>query len=471
MTVEVPEERVEKAMRRTARQLARDISVPGFRRGKVPYNVLVRRIGRATLRAEAIEDVIPPVFEEAVEQIEADMYGQPSLDDLEAEPLVLKFTVPLSPQVGLGDYRSIRKELEPVEVSEEAVDEALEQVRIRHQKLEAVDRAVEQGDVVTVSGFGRLAAEEKESETAVDETGEETAEDVEDENDEVLFDEESIDLLMDSDKLFPGTPFVDNIIGLSVGDETSFSFVFPEDYEEEKELAGREATFDVTVLNVKERELPELDDELAKQEGDYETVAELREDVRDELEREAESQAENELLEEMIDDLLADADIVYPPAAVEAEIDDMVEAFKDQIVRSGWQWEDYLTIQSETEESVREQFRDNAVERLQRRLALRQFILEEKLTVEAEDVDSAIEERVGRFGDNEELRENMRNYYSSGYGFDMISSEVLMDKVHQRIEAIVTGNAPDLQLLESEAEEATAAEEVRAEEEAGEEEE
>ena len=463
MTVEVAEERVRQAMRETARQLARDITVPGFRKGKVPYNVLERRVGKEALRAEAIEEIIPTIFEEALEQVDPDTYGQPSLDDLEPEPLVLKFTVPLTPDVKLGDYRSLRQELEPVTISEEAVDEALEQVRVRHQVLEPVDRPIQAGDIVTISGKGWLLPREEAAET-VAETEEAVAPEAEQEaapeveaaaaemaveetaaaGKEVIFDEEHIDLLMDSDKLFADTPFVENLIGLESDDTTSFSLVFPDDFEEE-EFAGREANFDLTILSVKSRQLPELDEELAKQEGDYETVEELREATRENLQEQAEAQARNEMLEDMIDHLLAGAELVYPPTAVESEINDMVETYKNQVKRSGWEWDDFLRMQGQTEAALREEFRETAVERLERQLVLRQFILEEKLTVEAADIDAAIEERVSRFEDNEELQQGMRDFYRSGRTFDMLSSEVLMDKVLERIRASLTGNAPDLE--------------------------
>jgi trigger factor len=443
LTVEVSEDQVEQAMRAKARQLARDLRIAGFRRGKAPYQVILQRVGAETVRAEAIEDMVQDVFEQALVEAEIEPYGRPVLENMELEPVIFVFTLPLEPVVTLGDYRALRKEIPAVEVTDEAVQEALEQVQTNHQTIEPVDRPIEVGDVVTIKGKGELlpapvAAEE-------DETADEAAV-VEN---EMLFDEESIDLLMDGDKLFAGTPFVDNLIGKSTGDEVSFGFVFPEDFEDE-ELAGREGLFEITILNVKSRELPAIDDELAKSEGDFETLDDLRADLREGLQREAEDQAREELLEQTITDLLADAELVYPPAALEMEIDDTYEAFKNQVTRSGWDVEDYLRLQGQTEESLREEFRADAEERLQRRLTLRQFILDEKLRVEAADVAELVEERVARY-ENEELRSQMRNYFMGGPGFDMISSEVLSNKVHERMVAILSGNAPDLAALEAEA--------------------
>jgi trigger factor len=454
LTIEVPEERVEKQMRQAARKLGREISIPGFRRGKVPYNVILRRVGRDALRAEAVDEMVQGVFEEALDELEPEVYGRPTFDDMENEPLVLKFTIPLTPQVDLAEYRELRKEIEPVEITDEAVEEALEQAQIRHQKVESVDRPAAVGDIVTVSGIGELI-QVVDDEDEADESSDDTATD----NDEkdIIFNEESIDFLLDAEKLFFGKEFIENIVGMSAGDEKSFSITFPEDREEE-ELAGKEADFEIEILDVKERELPPLDDELAKLEGDYETLAELQEGLKEGLQKQAEADAKNQLIEDTISDMLEGASLVYPPVAVEMEIDDMVDSFKEQVTRSGWEWEDFIRLQNNSEEDIRNNFRENAVERLERQQVLRQFVLKEKLTVSAEDVDAAIENRLESFGDNDEFKESMRNYFNSGYGFDMISSEIIMDKVHERMVAILGGDAPDLAAI-AEAEEAAADEE------------
>lgn len=438
LTIEVDEDRVRKAMQKKARELSREVHLPGFRPGKAPYDVLVRRIGEDTLRAEAVEDLVQPVFEEALEQEGVDLYAQPSLENIELHPVTFKFIVPLSPTVVLGDYRAIRQDVEDVQVTDEALTEALEYVRMRHQVIEPVERAAEAGDVVTIGGRGKFTAPKPAAE------GEEAATEG-----EMLFEEESLDLLLDDKTLFPDTPFVENLIGMSVGDQKEFTFVFPDPYEQDAEYAGREATFDVTVLAVKRRELPALDDELAKLEGKYETLDELREALRDDLAKEAEAAIKEKTIDDMIHHLIEDATMVYPPAAVEAQIDDMLEDFKNRLARTGWKYEDYLNLQGMTEENLRADFNENAEDQLRHQLALRQFILDEKLRVTAADVDELIDERIARF-DNPGLRDSMRAYYRKGQGFDMISSEVLSNKAYERIRAIFSGNAPDLDALDEE---------------------
>jgi trigger factor len=412
-------------MRRTARQLGKKINIPGFRRGKVPYSVIINRFGEPAVRADAVEDMLEALVVEALDEIDETPYRQPSLDDMELNPLVLEITVPLEPVITLGDYRNIRKEIKPVEVTEEALEEAVEHVRGHHQILEQVDRPAEEGDMVTLSGEGNLTGDEE----------------------EVIWREESSDIVLDSKRLFVDLPFVENVVGMSAGDEKEFTIAFPENYDDE-ELAEKEAIFTVSVLNVQSRELPELTDEFAREEGEYETVEELMEGLEKELFEQAERQSKSELLDEVIDEMLSDAEIVYPPILVEAELDDTLENMKQQVTRSGWQWEDYIKLQGETEESLREQWQENAVERVRRGLILRQFVEEEHLSVDSADIDSAMEKRLSQFGDNEELQEQLRSVFTQGQGLEAMSNDILMEKVQERIEEIVTGNAPDLEDLD-----------------------
>ena len=446
LTIEVDESRVQKAMQAKARELSREIQLPGFRPGKAPYDVVVRRIGEDTLRGETIEDLVQPIFEEALNQADIDPYAQPSLEDIQAKPLVLTFSVPLSPTVALGDYRELRQELAPVSVTDEALQEALEHVQTHHQVVEAVDRPAAEGDVLTFGGRGWLVAGTPAADAAAETDTEPATDAAATAADETLFDEERLDVLLDPTTLFPDTPFVANLVGLSAGDQKQFSFTFPDPYESEPEHAGREAHFDLTVLEVKRRELPPLDDELAKLDGRHETLDELREALRAELTQQAEDTEKERVIEEMVDRLLESAQLVYPPAAIEAHLDDMVEDFKTRLSRSGWEFKDYLNLQGMTEESLREDFRENAEKQLRRQLALRQFILDEKLRVEAADIDPIIEERLARF-DNEAVKDSLRNYYRSGQGLEAISGVVLSNKVYDRIRAVLSGEAPDLATL------------------------
>lgn len=453
LTVEVAQERVEKAMRQTAKKLAKDVRIPGFRQGKAPYHVILRRVGREALLAETVDDLVPEVFEEALANVtQEDFFARPELTDVDLDPMVLKFSIPLIPVVKLGEYRDYRQEIEPVTVTEEAVTQALEQIQNRHQVLEDVDRPAEPGDVVTLSGLGKLVVTE---ETAVSPTPLAAAEADVDQSaqnqeaeEKIIFAEERVELLMDAAKVFPNTPFVDHILGLGPGEQASFTFTFPEDYADE-ELAGKKASFDITVLNVQSREVPPLDDELAKLEGKHETLAELKEGVRENLLKSAEAEAEEKLIEGLAEKLLENAEITFPPAAVEQEMDLMLQKLKNQARYAGWQWEDYLQLQGLTEEGLRDSFRETAVSRLKRNLIIRQFILNEKLQVKPEAIDELVEQRISKY-ENEDLRNNMRDYFSKGAGLETIRGDALHELIVERIKAIYTGTAPDLADLEDE---------------------
>lgn len=427
VTVEVPEDRVQSQMRRTARTLAGQVNIPGFRRGKVPYNVLVQRVGEEALRADAIEEMMESIVVEALEEIEVAPFRPPNLDDLEMKPFVLKLVVPLEPKVTLGDYRAVRKDVQPVEVTEESLAEALENVRSHHQILEQVERPVEIGDMVTLGGEGKL----------------------DDEGGEIIWQEDSTDMVLDPEKVFPDVPFVDNIVGMSASEEKEFRFTFPDEIEEEQ-LAGKSVIFRVNVDNVQSRELPELNDELAREEGDYETLEEMTEAVGKELLEQAKRQAKSDLMDEMVDEMLTEAEIAYPPVVVEDELNNRLESFKEQVTRSGWQWKDWLTLQSESEESLKENWREDAVEGVRRGLILGRFIEEELITVSSNDIDEKIDSTLDRFGDNQELKEQLRSIYTQGQGLQSLSNDILMEKAQQRIEDIVTGNAPDLDELAQE---------------------
>lgn len=429
VTVEVPEDRVQAQMRKTARRLSKQLNIPGFRRGKVPYQVIINRFGEGAVRGDAVEDMLESIIMEALEEVDAAPYRQPTLDDMDMEPLTLHITIPIEPEVKLGDYRAIRKDVQEIEVTEEALAEALEHVRSHHQILEEVDRPLEQGDMVTVTGEGKINDEEG----------------------EIIWQEQNTELVMDPERLFPDLPFVDNVIGLSAGESKEFKFSFPDAYEEE-ELSGKEAIFNVSIIDVKSRTLPELTDELAKEEGDYDSVEELTEALRKELHNQAERQAKAELLDEVVEGMLETATIVYPPVLVEEELIDTLENMKAQVTRSGWQWDDYLKLQSQTEEKLKDDWREGATERVRRGLVLREFVREEKLTVNDEEIDAAVDERVSQFSDNEELQSQLRSIYKQGQGLEAIANEVLMEKVQERVELIVTGNAPDLAGLENDRE-------------------
>jgi trigger factor len=246
---------------------------------------------------------------------------------------------------------------------------------------------------------------------------------------------------------------VANLTGMEVGDAGEFTITFPEeepylpdDEDDTSALAGKQAQFSVTILDVKSRYLPPLDDELAQAEGDYETLAELRDHVRAELQKRAEQEARSALFDEMMDDLLEGAELVYPPTLVAEELDDMIENLKSQVTRAGWRWEDYVKLQSKTEELLREEWQERAEQKVRRSLILRQFIRDEYIDLDQDEIQASISDRFAGL-DDEGVSQQVRDFFQSGEGLSMVANDLLMDKVYERISDIVTGSAPDLEAL------------------------
>lgn len=438
LTVAVPEDRVKKAMLEKARKLSTKMNFPGFRRGKVPYQIIVKYLGEEAIRSEAVEEMVQELYKEAITQAQLEPYAPGQFNDMELEPLVLKFTVPLEPIVDLGNYRDLQKEVEEVEITEEALNEALERVQKRHQVLEPVERPAQPGDVVTLKGDGHVVVDNS------DEPG------------ETIFSEERIDFALIANEVYFGQAFVDEVVGLAAEESKTFTITIPMDAEPEHDhdhdhdhdhtetdMEPRQGQFTITVLEVKSRTLPELNDDLAREEGDYETLDELKAAVEDELRKAAEESAKNKMIDAMMDDLLAQASIIYPPAAIEMELDGMVEDLKSRVTRSGWQWEDYLKLQAGSEKLLRESWQTTAIEQVRRSLVLRQFVRQEKLQINPQELDEVFESRYGDL--DESLKESMRRFFSeSDSGFGMLSGDLLMTKVADRVLAIRSGKAPDL---------------------------
>jgi trigger factor len=431
VTVEVPEERVQNEMRKTVRRMGKQVRIPGFRPGKAPYQLIMSYVGgEEAVRQDSIQDMVEPVFREMLAQIEVEPYATPIVDDVQYDPFVMQVTIPLRPLVVLGDYRSERREIEPVALADEAIDEAIEQMRQGHAVIEPVERAVAMGDLVTVSGKGYLGDDEE----------------------DMIFNEERFEMTVDEESIFPGTPFVESLIGNEAGDEVKFDFTFSDDHEEE-EWRSKEAHFTLTVLDVKTKQLPELDDELAKAEGEYETFEELRAATAERLLKQAEEQAKNDFIESMVTSMLdSTEELTYSPAVVEAELDDMMQEFRQRVEQIGISFEDYLNMQNGSEAAMREDWEENAVERVERRLVMTQFIEDERLTVEEEEFEAALDEMLSEYpgfneedadGESEIDRDAIRQVFRES-GSGMILNTILMDKVSERYRLILEGAAPDL---------------------------
>lgn len=426
LIVQVDEARVQERIQKVAKRLAKSLRIPGFRPGKAPFHVVQRWVGDESLRGEAVESLTEEIYTEAIAQVEAQPYGPGSLDEIQMEPLVLHLTIPMEPLVELGDYRQVRIDPSAVEVTDEQVNDAMKAIQERHALLEPVARPAKEGDVV-VANFKA----------------------VQDEN--VVMERESAELLLDPETLYPDTPFVENVVGMSAGEVKSFEAPVTS---EEDEEAGAVVTYTVEILDVKSRYLPPLNDSLAREEGDFESLLDLRIDVRRQLTEAAQQEADAKYVDQVFDKIAEGASVVFPPAAVELELDEMVRDMEQRFGQQGWSLDDFLKFQGKTVESWRDEMRANAQERIQRRQIMLALVQAEKLFLKEDELDRRIEERMGGLGEIEdELRQQLRDFYSDGQGRFMIANDMLMTKFTERVKAIGLGEAPDLSELEELSEE------------------
>ena len=487
LTVEVEPERIEKAMRQAARELAKKTRIPGFRPGKAPFNVVVRMLGRDYVLSEALDRIMDELYKEALDAAEIDPYAPGELEELSEDGQRIVFRVAKQPDVKLGDYRSIRASHEPDEVTDEMVEEMLEELQARHAQLEDVDRPAEFGDQLSLSHLEIVtvpeAAEDKtddaeEDEPAEDVEAEDATDDGHDEADEeeegrVLLHEHNIGYVLHED---PSKDFVtglsQHLVGAKAGDALEFELALPDDYEPE-ELAGSRVKVTANVSKVQARQLPELDDEFAKlaSEDKFETLEELRQDLRRYLEENAQKQADEETFRDALDKLVEGATVHYPPQMVEEIIDDYLRSLESDLEQQyGLNLERYLTITGTDKDALRDQYREAAIRRVKRSLALGAFAEKEQLQVS----DAAIEKRIDEIvkglssGAQDETQLNaLRGLVDTPQLRNNIKTTLLEEQITDHLVAIARGEEPPVggAQPEAEAEDADEAEEPAPEEE------
>ncbi|MHB1295137.1 MAG: trigger factor [Anaerolineae bacterium] len=410
LTIEPDPQAVQDAMRKAARQISRYRPVPGFRPGKAPYAMVERVFGRELILNQAVNEVGPNLYRDALKSAELEPYQQGQLDVESEDPLVLKARVALMPVVTLADYSELKIEAEPeVSVTDEQIDEAIERLRRRNAQFEPVERPLQIGDQLA----GAVHGTDGEGKQVVS--------------------QENATFIVD-DKLQPAG-MAEALVGISAGEEREFSLTYPEDYEEE-DLAGKHVTFQVSAKTVRETKLPDVDDDLAKTAGDYETVDDMRAGIAASLKQNLEREARNREADRAIEALLALATIEYPNAAIEDEIHAALDGQRARIQQIGFQWENYLTMIGKTESELHDQVRPEAERRLVRRLVLTEYARAEKLTVSQNELASGLASIAAAYGDR--APEMMNRLRESGAMFS-VYADMLTQKAVERLTARLTG--------------------------------
>lgn len=425
LIIEMDEEETQKAMQRAARRISKQVNIPGFRKGKAPYSLILQRFGEDTVRKEAAEALIEEAYDEALKEKEIEPYAPASLDELELDPIAFTFTVPLSPTVDLGDYRDYRLKYKQAKVSKKQVQEALEDIRLQNAILELVERPVEMGDGAVV-GLLATAGEEE------------------------LIKGDQIHVMVEAGNPYPAPGFSEAIVGMAAGDERTFTLALPDDFPRE-DLQGQEAEFSVKMMEVYDQTIPELDDDLARTVGSFDSLKELEKQIKEQLRQAAQQETDQEYAEQVLEGILKDSQIEYPPVSLKREMDDTVREFEQMVKRDAkLSLDDYLRLRDKTIEELQEELRPSAEMRLRRALLLGEVAQLEEIDVDEEEIHARIEAMSAQWGVRSE---DVRNSLSSDSGRRALRSRLQASKAIQRLVAIAKGETEAKETESEEAEE------------------
>ncbi|MFP3895911.1 MAG: trigger factor [Anaerolineales bacterium] len=413
LTIEPDQEVIEQGLRRAAREISQIQPVEGFRPGRAPYELVQRIYGREMMLNEALREIAPRIYEQAVEEAGIEPLEPGEFEVESQDPVVLTMDVSLMPNVELGDYTALEIEPEPqVAISQEQIQQELERVQREYAEYEPIERPVQLGDQIVASVEGISEGE-------------------------LVIDQDNTTLDVTHDLMPPG--FAEALMGMEEDESREFSLTYPQDFENE-ELAGRHVDFTVTVNTVRQANLPELDDDLAKMAGDYETLDELREFLTENLRERLEAEAREREVDAAMEALRKVSEVEYPEAAVDREVEAILRNQRARIEQSGLNFDDYLRITGQSEQELRTQMRPDVEERLVRNLLLQEFIRAEDVTVDEEE----LEKEMDRMAENiasatgQEPKEAKGRLQQDGTRFS-IRNDLIMQKASDLLVDILTG--------------------------------
>ncbi|MHB8576857.1 MAG: trigger factor [Dehalococcoidia bacterium] len=412
LAIEVEPERVEKSMDKAYRRLVGKYRIPGFRPGKAPRIMFERYIGREALMREALEGLVPEVYEEADKEESLDPIGQPNFEIDTLEPLLIKATVPLRPQVNLGDYRERQLPRDEVTVDPDAVDASIEGLRKSYATLLPVERPVQTGDVTRADLKAEVDGEE-------------------------LLNETDVELRVTPENLKGLPGLAERLVGAEKEGSYDYEVDVPEEYDQSA-LAGKRATYHVTIREVKEEILPALDDAFASEVGEgFPSLAALRERIESDHRRTAQAEADREYELKVLEAIIAGGQLLYPPVLVDREVDHIINE-ESGAGRGRAGIDAMLRRVGRTEEQFREDLRPAAVERVQRSLVLTQLAEQEGINVEPSDVEAELD-RLSSPAPAAGGGKSLRELFSSDSGKEYIERTLLTRKVYDRLREIGEG--------------------------------
>lgn len=396
--IEIDQNEFEKAIQKAYLKNRNRFTIPGFRRGKVPRKIIEMNYGEGVFYEEALNILLPEAYDEAIEKLELEPVDTPDVDIEQLEkgkPIIIKVEVTIKPEVKLGNYKSIEVEKVEYNVTDEDIDKELKTVQEMNGRIiDAGDRETKEGDILTIDFEGYIDEEQFEGGTA-----------------------ENQELEIGANRFIPG--FEEQLKGKKKGEKVDVKVTFPEDYFEES-LRGKEAVFKVAINEVKEKELPTLDDEFAKDVSEYDTLEEYKESIREKLEKEAKEKEKVELENKIIENVVKGSEVDIPNVMVEHQVENEVNEFDYRLKLQGLDINQYFALTNTDIESFKEQITPVAEKRIKTDLILEAIAKEEKLEVTEDDIDKELEKLAKEYNqeDIDIFKENMKKgdleYLKSG---------------------------------------------------------
>jgi trigger factor len=412
LEIEVPPEEVDRHFATAYRHVAERTRVPGFRPGKAPRHVIDRFVGRGSVLAEAIDHLVSDSYDAALDQSDVMPIDQPSVDIdptavVEGQNVTFTATVPVRPEVELGSYTDYSFGLETPEVTDEQVGQVIAELRDQQATLRPVDgRGAAGGDIASVKFVGTVDGDPFEGGSA-----------------------DRLPVVIGEDRMIPG--WEQNLVGMEIGATKGFDITFPEDYRVE-ELRGKEAHFEVELLDLREKVLPEVTDEWAASVGDVETVDALRAEIRDAMEKRAAAEARHAFGDRIIDFAVSNATVELPEVMVANEVEIMRDELRTRLAQQQIGLEQYLALSKQTPEELTAELREPATRRVKTLLVLSAIAEKEGIDASDEQIDAEIAEQLARYGDDPKLREYLGSRRGRSYLRMTIRNRTLVDTLIDR---------------------------------------
>ena len=391
LTFTVPASRFEEAIQDVFKKSAKYFNIPGFRKGKAPFKIVERYYGDSIFYEDAFNDLAPIVYDEEIKENKIEVASRPQIDVVQMEKgkdLIFTAIVATKPEVKLGKYKEIPLKKIEYKVTDEDIDHEINHMAEHNSRMVTVeDRPAKDKDIVTIDFEGFTDGKPFEGGKA-----------------------ENHDLTIGSKTFIPG--FEDQIIGMKIGEEKDIKVTFPKDYFS-KDLAGKEATFHVVLHGIKEKQLPAIDDEFAKDVSEFDTLKELKDSIKEKMEKENEERAKHETEDSAIEEVCKNTNIDIPGGMIDLEIDNIMQNLDQRLSYQGLNLEQYLKMMGKSEADFRKDYKEQAEKNVKTRLVLEQIVKDEKIKEDEKYIKEKIEEMAKQYNrkvEDLEKNEELKNY-------------------------------------------------------------